>query len=219
LWLAIEVIVESLDCDASTVQCWDSIENNYGCATCLAMSMMGEKGKPSACESDVAGAVSMLAASLAAQSPSALMDWNNNIRDERNACISLHCSNFPKSFFQSSNIEIECLDVLGSTLGKENCFGACKGQVAAGPMTYVRFTTDDRAGKLKMYVGEGEFQEEALPTKGGVANCYVPNLQPLLQFICNNGYEHHVCFVRGHVADILQEAAKYMGVECYRHNG
>lgn len=218
LCLAISGKVEELACDASTVQCWDSVENNYGCATCLAMSMMGEAGKPSACESDVTGAVSMLAASLAAESPAALMDWNNNIREERDCCISLHCSNFPKSFFRS-DVEIECLDVLGSTLGKENCFGACKGQVAAGDMTFLRFTTDDCKGVLKAYVGEGEFQAETIPTKGGVANCHVENLQGLMHYICKNGFEHHVCFVRGHVADILEEAlSNYMGIQVYRHN-
>lgn len=217
LCLAIEETVDSLDCCASTVQCWDSVENNYGCATCLAMSMMGENGKPSACESDVTGAVSMLSAALASGKPTALMDWNNNIRDDRNSCISLHCSNFPKSFFDC-DIEIESLDVLGSTLGKENCFGACKGQVNAGDMTFIRFTTDDSNGVLKAYLGEGEFRNEHLPTKGGVANCYVENLQDLMKFICKNGYEHHVCFARGHVADILKEALEnYMGIEVYHH--
>lgn len=217
LCLAIEEKVEELQCDASTVQCWDSVENNYGCATCLAMSMMGNAGKPSACESDVTGALSMLAAGLAAGSPAALMDWNNNIADDRDNCICLHCANFPKEFFRS-DIEIECLDVLGSTLGKENCFGACKGQVAEGNMTFVRFTTDDTRGILKAYVGEGQFEAKAIPTKGGVANCRVPHLQQLLQYICKNGFEHHVCFVRGHVADILEEAlSTYIGIEVYRH--
>ena len=110
--------------------------------------------------------------------------------------------------------------MLGSTLGKANCFGACKGQVAAGDMTFLRFTTDDQRGILKAYVGEGEFRSEALPTKGGLANCYIENLQGLMRYICENGYEHHVCFVRGHVADILEEAlTKYMGVQVYRHRG
>lgn len=217
LCLAMEDFVTRLDCDASTVQCWDSLENNYGCAACLGMSMMGEKGLPSACESDVTGAVSMLAAQLAAQSAPALMDWNNNIRDDRDCCISLHCSNFPKSFFAAPQIEISCLDVLGSTLGTERTFGACKGQVAAGPMTFVRFSTDDAKGILKMYVGEGTFEAEPLPTKGGVANCRVPGLQKLLRYLCENGFEHHVCFVRGHVANILEEAAKYLGISCHRH--
>lgn len=179
--------------------------------------MMGNAGKPSACESDVTGALSMLAAGLAAGSPAALMDWNNNIADDRDNCICLHCANFPKEFFRS-DIEIECLDVLGSTLGKENCFGACKGQVAEGNMTFVRFTTDDTRGILKAYVGEGQFEAKAIPTKGGVANCRVPHLQQLLQYICKNGFEHHVCFVRGHVADILEEAlSTYIGIEVYRH--
>lgn len=218
LCLAIEEYVDALQCQASTVQCWDSVENNYGCATCLAMSMMGEKGKPSACESDVLGAVSMLAARLAAGTAPALMDWNNNIREDRDSCISLHCSNFPKSFFQNPEMEIECLDVLGSTLGQDKCFGACKAQVAPGPMTFVRLTTDDTRGVMKMYVGEGEFGTEPIPTKGGVANCRVPHLQQLMKYICKNGYEHHVCFVRGHVADVLAEAlSTYLGVEVYRH--
>lgn len=218
LCLAIEEFVEELQCDASTVQCWDSLENNYGCAACLAMSMMGEKGKPSACESDVTGAVSMLAAQLAAQGPAALMDWNNNIREDRDCCISLHCSNFPKSFFDIPDMEIECLDVLGSTLGKENCFGACKGQVAPGEMTFLRITTDDSRGVMKAYVGEGEFQPEVIPTKGGVANCQVKGLQELMKYICRNGFEHHVCFVRGHVADALEEAlSNYLNISVYRH--
>lgn len=218
LCLTIEAFVERYDCQASTVQCWDSVENNYGCASCLSMAMMGDAGKPSACESDVTGAVSMLAARLAAQSAPALMDWNNNLRDDRDRCICLHCANFPKSFMQC-DVEIGCLDVLGSMLGQDRTFGACKGQVAPGDMTYIRFTTDDTAGVMRMYVGEGEFLAETLPTKGGIANCRVPGLQNLLRYICENGFEHHVCFVRGHVADVLEEAAKYLGIACYHHKG
>lgn len=217
LCLAIEEKVDALACQASTVQCWDSVQNNYGCATCLAMSMMSEAGKPSACESDVTGAVSMLAAQLAANAAPALLDWNNNLRDDRDCCIALHCSNFPKSFF-AADIEIEALDVLGSTLGKENCFGAVKGQVAAGDFTFFRVTTDDTAGRLRAYAGEGRFQPEPLPTKGGLASVRVERLQELLQYICNNGFEHHVCFVRGRVADVLDEAFRlYLGADVYRH--
>lgn len=73
LCLTLEAFVDRFDCQASTVQCWDSVENNYGCAACLAMAMIGDAGRPSACESDVTGAVSMLAARLAAQSAPTLM--------------------------------------------------------------------------------------------------------------------------------------------------
>lgn len=219
LCLAIEEKVEAMQCDASAVQCWDSIQNNYGCATCLAMSMMGEKGRPSACESDVTGALTMYALSLASRKPTAYMDWNNNVREDRNMCISLHCSNFPKSFF-GRDIEIENLDVLATTLGADNCFGACKGQVVGGDMTYCKITTDDMNGIMKLYVGEGQFTDEVVPTKGGVASCNVPGLQGLLKYICQNGFEHHVAFARGHLADIIEEAfSKYIGAKVYHHKG
>jgi L-fucose isomerase-like protein len=217
LCLAMEEMVETYECDASAVQCWDSLQNNYGCAACLGMSMMGEKGKPSACESDVTGALTMLACALASGTAPAYMDWNNNIREDRDRCICLHCSNFPRSFF-ASDIEIENLDVLGSTIGAEKCFGACKGQVAPGPMTYAKISTDDRRGMLKIYLGEGEFTAEPIPTKGGVAACLVPGLQELMAFIAKNGYEHHVCFVRGFYAEALAEAfGTYLGAEVYWH--
>ena len=214
---ALDQLVEELDCDASAVQCWDALENYYGCAACLAMSMMGEAGKPSACESDVMGALTMLAMDRAAGSAPAYMDWNNNIREERDKCLSQHCSNFPRSFF-GAPVEIENLDVLSTTLGAENCFGCCKGQVAAGPMTFAKLSTDDFTGRICAYVGEGEFLDEPMPTKGGLACCRIENLQGLMKYICSNGFEHHVAFVRGHVADVLCEAfGKYLGYSVYRH--
>ena len=39
-----------------------------------------------------------------------------------------------------------------------------------------------------------------------------------MHVICEQGYEHHVSMVRGHVADIVEEAlSKYLGWEVYRH--
>jgi transketolase len=101
------------------------------------MSMMGEKLTPSACEVDVMGAVSMYALALAAHAPSAILDWNNNYGHEADKCVCTHCGNYPRSFI-GSEPEISELDVLGSVLGKEKCFGAVKGKVKAGAMTYFR---------------------------------------------------------------------------------
>lgn len=217
LCLTLEDWITSHDCVASSIECWDSIQNNYGCATCLAMSMMGDKGMPSSCELDVTGAVTMYAMRLATGQGPAYLDWNNNWGDDRDCCVSLHCSNFPKSFFQKP-IEISNLDVLGTTIGADKCFGACKAQVASGPMTFAKITTDDKNGKIKCYVGEGDFRDDPIPTKGGLALCHVEGLQDLMHYICNNGFEHHVAICRGHVADILEEAlGNYMGFEVHRH--
>jgi L-fucose isomerase-like protein len=209
--------MEENQCDASAVECWDSIQKNYGCATCLSMSMMGERLLPSACEVDVVGAVSMYALLLASGNPPGFMDWNNNYALDRNKCINVHCSNYPLSFM-GKEVEISNLDVLGATLGEERCFGALKGQVAAGPMTYFRLSTDDPKGKIKAYLGEGEFTDDPVGIDGGSAVCKVSNLQGLLDMLCKNGFEHHVAMTRGHCAKVLKEAiSTYLGWDLYIH--
>jgi L-fucose isomerase-like protein len=181
------------------------------------MSMMGEKLMPSACEVDVAGAISMYALALAAEAPPALLDWNNNYGRAADKCVCTHCGNFPKSFI-GEEPEISNLAVIGTVVGEEKCFGAVKGKVQPGPMTYFRLSTDDRAGKIKTYVGEGRFTDDPFPMDGGIAVTEVPRLRQLLGFIAQNGFEHHVAMVRGHHADVVQEAVgRYLGWQSYQH--
>jgi L-fucose isomerase-like protein len=218
LSVVIDRWMDENECDASAVECWDSIQKNYGCATCLSMSMMGERLMPSACEVDVVGAVSMYALLLASGNPPGFLDWNNNYADDRDKCINTHCSNFPRSFM-GRDVEISNLDVLGATLGEDKCFGAVKGQAAAGPMTFFRISTDDPLGLIKCYLGEGEFTDDPVGIQGGSAVCQIPDLQGLLDFMCRNGFEHHVAMTRDHCADVLGEAiSTYLGWDLYYHN-
>lgn len=215
--LAVENWINENNIDISALQCWESIEKNYGCAACVTMSMMGEKLMPSACEVDVAGTISMYALALAAQTPSAILDWNNNFAEDRNKVVCTHCSNYPKSFFQS-DIEIGSLDVLGTVLGSENTFGAVKGKVAAGDMTYFRISTDDTRGLVKSYLGQGKMTNDPYGMDGGIAVCEIPNLQNLMKYMCKNGFEHHVAMVRGHVSEVIEEAVgNYLGWDIYHH--
>lgn len=215
--LAIEKFVLDNDCVAGAVQCWDSIQLNYGCAACLPMSMLGEKGVPMACETDVTGALTMYAMYLASGVPSGYLDWNNNFKDDRDMCINFHCSNFPKSFM-GRDPEISNLDILGNNLGYDKCFGACKGQVKAGPMTFAKISTDDVWGTIKVYFGEGEFTDDKINSCGGIAVCRVPNLQELMDFMCKNGFEHHVAMNRSSCARVLNEAFEnYLEWEIYWH--
>lgn len=219
LYVTVKNWMKENNCQAGTMQCWDSLQKNYGCASCLTMSMLGEEGIPMACEVDVMGAVTMYAMYLASLSPSGYLDWNNSFGDDRDMCIGIHCSNFPKSFI-NADFKIGSLDILGNSLGKENCFGACKTVIASGNMTYGKISTDDVGGVIKMYVGEGEFTDDTVDTLGGVAVCRVPGLQKLMDYVCCNAYEHHVSMNRGHNAKVLSEAlGKYMGVEIHYHQG
>ena len=217
LSVVMENWVKENEIDASAVQCWSSIENNYGCAACTAMSIMSEKLMPSACEVDIAGSVSMYTLTLASGKPSALLDWNNNYGEDRDMCAVTHCSNYPKSFMDNP-IEISNLDILGSNIGYDKCFGALKGRIASGPLTFFRMDTDDSIGAIRSYLGEGEFTDDPFHMDGGIGICRISNLQKLMKYITKNGFAHHVSMVRGNWADVIEEAVtNYLGWDLYRH--
>jgi len=205
--------------DATAIQCWTSIQQNYGINVCTIMSMMSERLMPSACEVDIAGTASMYALTLAAGQPAGLVDWNNNYNDELNKCLYFHCGNWAKSLV--TNIELISAEVLGATLGAENTWGAVQGRTPPGPLTYARVDTDDRRGTVHAYVGEGRFTGDALSQISGMhAVVEVPDLQRLLRHICRHGFAHHCAMTTSHVSDVLAEAfASYLGWEVYHHMG
>lgn len=216
--VAVERWMELNAVDAVAIQCWDSLEQNYGCAACVTMSMLGEKLIPAACEVDIAGAVSMYALTLASGRQSALLDWNNNFAEDRNKCVCTHCGNFPKSFIMN-DIELGTLGVLGRTLGKVHTFGAVKGKVTQGDFTFFRISTDDTKGCIKSYLGEGQITNDPYGMDGCIAVTKVDNLQGLMKYMCKNGFEHHVAMCRGNVKAILEEAIEsYLKWDLYVHS-
>ena len=208
---------EQNDLNACAVQCWTSLERNYGVVPCAVMSMMSDSLFPSACEVDVGGALAMYALQLASGTPSALLDWNNNYGDDPDKCVVFHCSNAPKHFFKS--VRMADHDIIAADVGKENTFGTCVGRFKAGPMTFARIMTDDGAGLLRAYVGEGEFTNDVISTFGGYGVVEIPGLQRLLAYICRSGFEHHVATSLSRCADVLYEAfANYLGYATHLHH-
>jgi len=200
----------------SAVQCWTALEEYFGVVPCTIMSMMSNDLLPSACEVDICGVVGMYALQLASGTPSALLDWNNNYGDDPNKAVCFHCSNLPKHFFQDVRMDFQ--EIIAGTVGKANTFGTCVGRVKAGPMSFCRVSTDDRTGKLRSYVGEGEFTNDPLDTFGGAGVVRIERLQDLLRYICQNGFEHHVAGNFSSVAPMLHEAGtRYLGWDMYWH--
>ena len=202
--------------DATAIQCWTSLQKNYGCNVCTSMSMMSENMLPSACEVDVTGTLTMYAMQLASGSPSALVDWNNNYASDEEKCVLFHCGNWAKSFLP--DITISNAPILGTTVGVENTYGALDGRTPAMPLTYGRISTDDTRGVIKAYFGEGMLTDDELNTFGNRAVAKIDNLQGLMQYVCRNGFEHHVVMNASKTAGILKEAFEnYLGWEIYQH--
>jgi L-fucose isomerase-like protein len=208
--------MKATEVQVSAVQCWTSLEENLGVVPCTVMSMMSNELLSSACEVDICGVIAMHALRLASGTPSALLDWNNNYGTNPDKAVCFHCSNLPKHFFREVKMDYQA--IIAGTVGIENTFGTCTGQVKAGPMSFSRFSTDDNSGRMRGYVGEGHFTDDPLETFGGAGVVEIPRMQHLLRYICENGFEHHVAANFSTVASALHEAAiRYLGWDTYFH--
>ena len=219
LGIALDDWIAANEVDATAFQCWNSIQQNYGVNACGLMSMLGDKLMPSACEVDITGAAAMYALQLASGTPSALVDWNNNYADDPDKCVLFHCGNWPKSFY-AEDVKMAYADVLATTLGKDNTYGALAGRAPAGPVSFARISTDDVNGRIRTYVADGMMTNDPLDTFGSRAVVEVPGLQALLRHVCRNGFEHHVAMNASHSAAVLAEAFEtYLGWDVYWHQG
>ena len=203
---------------ATAVQCWTSMQDYFGIVPCTVMSMLSNTLMPSACETDITGAVGMYAMALASGQPSALVDWNNNYGEDPDKGIIFHCSNLPKDVF--ADVKMDFQEIISLSVDKENTYGTVVGRIKTGPFTYCRVATDDERGTIRAYLGEGELTDDPILTFGGYGVVHIPDYQRLLHHICDNGFEHHVAINLSQVAPAVNEAlTKYMGWDVYYHNG
>jgi len=209
-WMAEKELV------GAAFQCWTSMEEFYGIAPCGLMSMLTNRLVPAACEVDVTGLVAMLALQAASGQPSALADWNNNYGDQPDKCVLFHCSNWPKALLEKPAMGFQ--EILADTVGQENTYGTIQGRLRPGRLTYCRVSTDDLSGQIIAYVGQGEVTGDPLETFGGYGVVEVPQLQDLLRWICDHGYEHHVAVSLSESAAAVEEAfGNYLRWDVYWH--
>ncbi len=216
LGVVLDDFISANHLDATAIQCWTSVQANHGCNVCTSMSMMSEQLMPSACEVDVTGVLTMYAMQLASGSPSALVDWNNNYGDDPDKCVLFHCGNWAKSFLDEA--KVATAPILGTSVGEENTYGALDGRTPAGQLTFGRISTDDTAGIIRAYIGQGQLTNDELRTFGNRAVAQVPDLQGLMRYICREGFEHHVVMNASHTAAVLEEAFRvYLDWDVYHH--
>jgi L-fucose isomerase-like protein len=206
---------------ATAIQCWTAMEEFFGVVPCTLMSMMSDQLLCSACETDIMGTVAMFAMAQGSSKPSALVDWNNNYGEDPDKGVIFHCSNLPKTLFADTAEGKPPMDyqaIIAGTVGAENTYGTIVGRLKAAPFTYLRVGTDDAAGKIRAYVGEGELTDDPLKTFGGYGVVRIPKFQKLLAYICENGFEHHVAVNPSCISAGIKEAlGKYMGWDVYHH--
>ena len=217
LAVVIERWILENDLDGFAFQCWPSIQDNFGIVPCAIMSMFSEGLVPAACEVDISGLIAMLILQAASDTPSAILDWNNNYGEDPDKIVLFHCSNLPKSFFQDIKMTIH--PIISDLKGDEATFGAIQGRIKTRPCTLLRIETDDIFGEMKAMLVEGKHTDDPLETYGGYGVVEIPNLQDLLKKLCNGGFAHHVAVSLNEIGSIVYEALfNYLGWNIDLHN-
>jgi len=202
--------------DAFGIQCWTSIQANYGVCSCAAMSRLGDEGVPCACESDIMGTLSMHAAMLASSSPAGLADWNNLHNEDDELANIWHCGVFPASFAKTPP-KLGVQEIIASSGAATYDSSQCTVEFTAkpSPLTLFRVTQDSQAGWHAM-MAEGKFEDNPAVTFGGYGWCRIPNLQRLYREVLLRQFPHHVAITQTHVGNVLWEAlGNYLGMNVY----
>ena len=202
--------------DAFGIQCWTSIQANYGVCACTAMSRLGDEGTPCACEADIMGTLSMHAAMLASGNPAGLADWNNLHNDDDELCTIWHCGVFPASFAKTPP-KLGVQEIIASSGAATYDSSQCTVEFVArpSPLTLFRVTQDADSG-WHAAIAEGAFEDNPAVTFGGYGWCRIPNLQRLYRDVLLRHFPHHVAITQSHVGNVLWEAfGNYLGMNVY----
>ncbi len=203
--------------DAFGIQCWTSIQANYGVCSCTTMSRFGDEGVPSACEADIMGTMSMHAAMLASDSPAGLADWNNLHNDDDELVNVWHCGVFPAAFARTP-VKLGVQEIIASSGAAtyEDSEGTIEFIARDGPLTLCRITQDPQ-GDMKAVIAQGSIESNPAVTFGCYGWCRLPGLVGLYRDVLLKHFPHHVAITQGHVGDALWEAlGNYMGIKMYR---
>ena len=199
--------------DAFAIQCWTSIQANFGVCSCTTMSRFGDEGMPSACEAGIMGTLSMHAAMLASDSPAGLADWNNLHNEDDELVNVWHCGVFPAAFAKTP-VAMGVQEIIASSGAAtyEDSQGTVEFVAKENPLTLCRVTQDLDDG-LKAVIAQGRIEDNAASTFGSYGWCRIPQLQRLYRDVLLRHFPHHVAITQGHVGNVLWEAlGNYLGV-------
>ncbi|MBN2473359.1 MAG: L-fucose/L-arabinose isomerase family protein [Pirellulales bacterium] len=202
--------------DAFGIQCWTSIQANYGVCSCTTMSRLGDEGTPCACESDIMGTLSMHAAMLASGSPAGLADWNNLHNEDDELANIWHCGVFPASFAKTPpRLGVQEIIASSGAASYDDSQATIEFVARPSPLTLFRVTQDPDCG-WHAAVAEGAFEDNPAVTFGGYGWCRIPNLQRLYRDVLLRQFPHHVAITQTHVGNVLWEAfGNYLGMNVY----
>jgi len=169
-----------------------------GIRLCHMFGDLHERGLPTACETDVLGAVTsaILGAAVRGTTPTFFADLTIRHPENDNAELLWHCGPFARSLRKETEGKVPVQNFCGFY------------EIKHGPITVVRFE-QDASGQYKLFAGEGRGVDG--PSTNGNYVWFECENWPLWERKFVEGpYIHHVAGAHGEVAGIIKEACKYL---------
>jgi len=204
LSVVIDDYIETYHLDALALRCWNEMEAELRICPCVLLSELNDRGIPASCEIDMCSALCMRAMALAGETPTAVLDWNNNYGDDENKVILFHCGPVAQSLMTGRGVVTnhKMFDKTDPGSG----WGTNEGRIKAFPTTISNCQTKD--GRIVIYASEGQFTDDPIEEGyfGCAGVCRIDGLQDKLIRLARGGFKHHTVVGTGHMKDILKEA-------------
>ena len=202
--------------DALAIQCWTSIQANYGVCSCTTMSRLGDEGVPCACESDILGTLSMHAAMLASGSPGRPGRLEQPAQRRRRTGQHLALRRVSRVVCQDA-AEVGRAGDHRRPAARPATKTRGHGRVYRQALALDPLPRHAKPGRRwKALIAQGRIEDNPAVTFGGYGWCRIPDLQRLYRDVLLRHFPHHVAITQAHVGNVLWEAfGNYLGMEVY----
>jgi L-fucose isomerase-like protein len=207
-------LAEEKELDAMAVNCWEQVQKRYGICVCSVLGRLTDQGHLCACEVDVYGACSMLAAFAAGmeETPPHFIDFTELHPEQENVWLAWHCGNAPPSLCGAG-----CTACIQEhmILPLSPSWGTREFKLKTGPVTCCRLVEYD--GWFTMFIGEGEIIDIPPATRGSYGWVKVKDVMDWEQKMVDQGVIHHGVLIHDpKVADALESFCRFNGIEVVR---
>jgi len=214
LEVAMRRLAEEKELNALAVNCWQQVQRRYGICVCSVLGRLTDSGLLCACEVDVYGAASMLAAHAAGLGKTAphFIDWTELHPEQENVWLAWHCGNAPGSLCAGG-----CVPSLDqhSIIPLRPSWGTLEFTTKTGPVSCCRLVEYD--GWFTMFIGEGEVVDMPPKVRGSYAWVKVADVMDWEQKMVEHGIIHHGVLIHDpEVADALESFCTFNGIEVVR---
>ncbi len=202
---------------AMAMQCWPSAQRLMGISVCAVYGRLTGQGMLTACETDILGALAMLAQQRVALGETVphFIDWTIRHRENPNWLLAWHCGNAPACLAadpqqtalrsrrdMKGESPVECDDPMA---------GLHQFQIKPGVVTFCRLAEYDDQWKMLITTGIIVPSKETLAGTWGWVE--VADHDKLYRTLVEEGFVHHASMIHGDYTKALLEVCKFMDIE------